>query len=73
MNHLLQLDLSREHAEVLRAQAQRNREARAARPERPARPWLQALLSALHLRPRMTRLRLHRVPLPPQRGGGILR
>lgn len=51
MNPLLQLDLSRERAEALRAQAQRDREARAARPERRARPRLQALLSALHLRP----------------------
>lgn len=53
MNYLLQVDLSREHAEALRAQAQRDREARAARAERPARPRFQALLSALHLRVRV--------------------
>lgn len=53
MNHQMQLDLSRAHAEALRAEARQSRQARAVRPERPAQPRLAALLSALHLRPRV--------------------
>lgn len=51
MNHQMQLDLSRDRAQALRAEAHRDREARSARPERPAARPLEALLSALHLRP----------------------
>ncbi|GBF06629.1 hypothetical protein DAERI_090215 [Deinococcus aerius] len=53
MNHQMQLDLSRDRAQALRAEAHRDREARRARPERPAARPLEALLSALHLRPRV--------------------
>lgn len=49
MNLALHLHLGR--AEALRAEAQRDRQARAARPERPAARPLNALLRALHLRP----------------------
>ncbi|GAA5532553.1 hypothetical protein [Deinococcus aluminii] len=49
----MHLDLYLDRAEALRAEAQRDREARAARQERPAAPRLGAVLSALHLRPRV--------------------
>ncbi|GAA5512182.1 hypothetical protein Dcar01_00896 [Deinococcus carri] len=45
-------DLNCSRAEALRAEAQRNRDARAARQERPA-SRLAAFLSALTLRPRV--------------------
>jgi hypothetical protein len=51
MNAELHLHLHR--AEALRAEAQRDRDARAARQDRPAQRPLAALLSALHLRPRV--------------------
>ncbi|WP_157465030.1 hypothetical protein [Deinococcus apachensis] len=52
-NAELHLRLHRDRAEALRAEAQRERLARAAHPERHAPSRLEVLLSALHLRPRV--------------------
>lgn len=53
MNVQLQLVLSRDRAQALRAEAQRDRDARLARSARPGGRPLAALLGALHLRPRV--------------------
>lgn len=53
MNVQLQLAFSRDRAQNLLAEAQREHDARAARAARPAFRPLAALLGALHLRPRV--------------------
>ena len=53
MHVQLQLALSRDRAQSLRDEARHEREARVARSARPAWRPLAALLSALHLRPRV--------------------